>query len=255
MKKSRNKLYNKTDLAFHDINGIKIPLNPEWKKLLINLSGGADSALLAFIICKIIEDNNYDCKLEILTFIRMWKTRPWQYSIALNVYNWLKNRFPDIISERYLYYIPPELEHGAIGKINKTGSAGDAIISYSYSQYLQYQNNYEAVYNATTKNPTGTTHPFRVIERDNPKSTALINTDNGRYMLFPLMLTEKDWVVMQYINNNILDLYNTTRSCEGEWPDITFETYTEGQQVPECNQCFWCEERTWANKKAGNNDK
>jgi len=55
----------------------------------------------------------------------------------------------------------------------------------------------------------------------------------------------------------LLDLYNTTRSCEG---DINhhdnvkeacghFKDYKEGMHIPICGQCWWCEERSWAEKQ------
>ena len=42
------------------------------------------------------------------------------------------------------------------------------------------------------------------------------------------------------------DLFNITRSCEGEFNGINYKTYTPGQFVPLCNECFWCKERAWA---------
>ena len=57
--------------------------------------------------------------------------------------------------------------------------------------------------------------------------------------------------------HEILDLYNLTRSCEG---DINhhdnvreavpnFKMYKAGMTVPECKQCWWCEEREWAESR------
>ena len=46
------------NLEFYQINGLDIPFSSFWKRIAINLSGGADSACLTFLICKIIQDNN-----------------------------------------------------------------------------------------------------------------------------------------------------------------------------------------------------
>jgi len=62
----------------------------------------------------------------------------------------------------------------------------------------------------------------------------------------PFVYTTKDWIVKQYYENNIEDLLNITRSCEGEFEHITYQTYTPGQYVPICRECFWCKEREWA---------
>lgn len=254
--KQIKKIYKTLNLSTYKADGLYIPFDPTWNRVLINLSGGADSAILTFLLCKHIEDNNYNCTVDVVSYIRMWKTRPWQSSIALNVYNWLKNRFPDIVKNRYTTFIPPELEMGAIGLINDLGRPGDAIIGTSYSQYLQAQHGYNAIYNATTKNPPGNTNPRRVVTRDNPQIErsilALLGTDG--WFLTPFTLVAKDWIVKQYVNNDVLDLLNTTRSCEGEFSELNYKTYIPNQIVPICNECFWCDERAWAKKEAGIDD-
>jgi hypothetical protein len=58
--------------------------------------------------------------------------------------------------------------------------------------------------------------------------------------------TSKDWIIKQYYEHNIEDLLKLTRSCEGEFDGIDYLTYTPGQSVPVCNECFWCKEREWA---------
>jgi len=58
--------------------------------------------------------------------------------------------------------------------------------------------------------------------------------------------TTKDWIIKKYDEENILDLLNITRSCEGEFEDLDYTTYTPGQTVPICGECFWCKEREWA---------
>ena len=52
-------------------------LNQKWKRIGISLSGGADSALLAYLICL---DTNAD--IHFTNQIRLWKTRPWQEHVA-----------------------------------------------------------------------------------------------------------------------------------------------------------------------------
>jgi hypothetical protein len=63
--------------------------------------------------------------------------------------------------------------------------------------------------------------------------------------------------VAQYHVHEILDLYNLTRSCEGDINHHSnvkdacshFKDYRDGMQVPECGQCWWCEERAWAESR------
>jgi len=62
-------------------------INKDWKRIGISLSGGADSALLAYLICKTVSTTT---EIHINTQIRCWKTRPWQEHVADNVIAWLK---------------------------------------------------------------------------------------------------------------------------------------------------------------------
>ena len=68
-----------------------IYFNSSWKNICISVSGGADSALLAYLVCSEITQNT---TVHILSHVRMWKTRPWQRYDSINVYNWLVDRFP-----------------------------------------------------------------------------------------------------------------------------------------------------------------
>ena len=38
----------------HEVNGLIIPFNPEWKNIAVNVSGGADSACGTSTLAKII---------------------------------------------------------------------------------------------------------------------------------------------------------------------------------------------------------
>jgi len=62
----------------------------------------------------------------------------------------------------------------------------------------------------------------------------------------PFRFVDKAWVVNKYKELGIMDLFNITRSCEGEFENINYKTYTPGQDVPICGHCFWCKEREWA---------
>jgi len=66
----------------------------------------------------------------------------------------------------------------------------------------------------------------------------------------PFVNVQKDWIVRRYIENNINDLFNITRSCEGEFKNLNYTNYTPYQTVPTCGTCFWCLEREWGIKHA-----
>ena len=94
-----NKIYTQltsTDIKLYRFNGLDIPFNPSWKRIGINLSGGADSSCLLAILSSIITDHKIDCEVHIITHIRCWNTRPWQGPIAVDVYTEFLKLFPKV---------------------------------------------------------------------------------------------------------------------------------------------------------------
>lgn len=215
-------------------------LNPKWKRIGISLSGGADSALLAYLILK-----ESDADIYFTTQIRMWKTRPWQRYVALDVVRWFRDHFPNRI-EHIEGFIPPEMEEphtqyikDEYGKLKP----GNRIILRSHNEWVVHTYNLDAWYAAVTKNPPDVSGGL--VERDEGV-LPLHMKHMGIDICHPFVHTTKDWIVQAYRNYDILDLFEITRSCEGEFKDITYKTYTPGQYVPVCNDCFWCKEREWA---------
>jgi hypothetical protein len=237
--------------TFHDIDGVSIPFNPEWKNVAISLSGGADSALLAYLICDLAKDQ--DITVHIVNHVRMWKTRPWQQHDADTVYNWLFQRFYHTTFKRHTNFIAPDIEYGNIGP-NLTDEygkkvSGDNIQIRSYSEFICNKHNIDAYYNAVTRNPRQAMFNGmheRDVEptEDNRHLEYMIHM--GRVASHPFRFVDKAWVLKQYNRLEIIDLFKTTRSCEGEFSDIDYKTYKPGQYVPTCGECFWCKEREWA---------
>ena len=71
-----------------------------------------------------------------------------------------------------------------------------------------------------------------------------------------MLVTEKDWIIDQYYKNDVVDLLETTRSCEGDinsdpllFAELDYTTYKKNSKVPECGKCYWCLERNWATEK------
>jgi 3'-phosphoadenosine 5'-phosphosulfate sulfotransferase (PAPS reductase)/FAD synthetase len=55
------------------VDGVEIPFEHDWNIIAISVSGGADSALLAYLLCKYISDHNL--KTDILPPIRQIRRR------------------------------------------------------------------------------------------------------------------------------------------------------------------------------------
>ena len=263
MFEDNNLLYNvnEKDFFMTRVSHLDIPFSRKWKKIGVNVSGGADSALLCFLLGKIITDNKLDCKIDIITYQRCWDTRPWQGWWSLQVFNKLKDMFPDIIQNRHTTFIPPQLEHGVSGEL-VDGRSGDQIIVGEFNKFAAWQNNLDAIFNGTSKNPDDLRED-RMKNRDGeannarPRDVLYYFSKLRFHLCHPLRFVKKDWIVAQYNLYNITDLYYTTRSCEGDInhnrpvSDVvpSFAHYVPGMDVPTCNECWWCEERRWADEK------
>ena len=235
----------------HNIHGVDIPHSTEWKKIAISLSGGADSALLAYIICTLASANN--TTMHIISHSRMWKTKPWQQWDSLKIYDYLVEKFPQVTFVRHTNFVPPDLEWCSKGPniVDEYGKlvSGDIIELRSFAEYICHHNSIDAYYNAVNRNPRnqnfGGMHT-RDIEPTEDNKQLLMKRHMNFWALHPLRFTEKSWVTQMYASLNIMDLFEMTRSCEGEIEGIDYTNYVPRQYVPVCNECFWCKERAWA---------
>ena len=231
------------------IDNVDIPFDPNWQYVAISLSGGADSALLAYLICRSVTTQT----VYIISHKRMWKTRPWQSYDSDNVFAWIKKQFPSIKFERHINFIAPDIEYGNMGPTIKDEYgkmvSGDNAQQRAYAEYICHYYNIDAYYNAVTCNPRDI-DLGGMAERDIEPTTENQHLVKMKHMntwaLHPFRFVSKDWVVKQYKDYNIMDLFYRTRSCEGEFPSLDYTTYEYGTSVPECGECFWCKERTWA---------
>jgi hypothetical protein len=236
----------------HVIDGVEIPLN-NWDNIAISISGGADSSVLSYIICTLIENNNYNTTVHFINHIRMWKTKPWQEYDCIRVLGYLKKSFPNIDMQVHTSFIAPELEYGSTGPniMDEYGKivSGDNVQKRAFAEYVSAYNNVKCYYSAVTKNPPLHLHGA-MSERDivkTPENTYLEFMEHmGAFASHPLRFVDKSWVVRQYLNYDILELFHMTRSCEGEIAGIDYTNYIPDQHVEECGKCFWCLERNWA---------
>lgn len=265
-----NELYRNSDLdkaILHEIRGLIIPFDPTWKNIAVNVSGGADSAMLASSLAQLIQDNGYDCKVHFISFVRVWEFRPWAPFISQAVYDKIKSMFPTVIGNRIEGFIPTEMEEGVSGRNLINNRSGDRIFVQNFNKYSAYRYGLDAVYNATTLNPRdadigGEHRPKdREIAWYNNKGVSeLVLKDGDVWAVNPYRYTDKVYVINGYYKNGWLDLLELTRSCEGDKntdPELfsSYLKYKHGEsKLPLCGKCFWCLERDWATNKVINNE-
>ena len=236
-------------MYLHDIDGVAIPFDDSWSSIAISLSGGADSALLAYLLCGIVSDQT----VHVISHTRMWKTRPWQQHDSQQVLDWLIVRFSNIKFKRHTCFIAPDIEYGNMGPAIKDEYgrlvSGDNAQQRAFAEFTCTLEDIPVYYNAVTRNPRNIDLGGMVERNIDPtkdnKHLEMMQ-HMGRWALHPFRFVDKSWVVKQYKDNNIMDLFNITRSCEGEFDGIDYTTYIKGQIVPTCGECFWCRERAWA---------
>jgi len=235
-----------------------IPFDSKWKNVAIAVSGGADSALLAYLVCQQIKA--HDITIHIITNIRGWKAKPWQEQNASDVYNWLLQHFDNIKFVKHTNFVPPEFEWGDKGPTitDEYGKlvSGDIVELRAYAEYVCFHNKVDAYFNGVTRNPKDVDFagmPTRDIDltEDNKHLLEMKHMDFMAY--HPFRFTDKSEIVKMYSNFDIMDLFEITRSCEGDnstrpevFMGLDFKTYILGQSVPICGRCFWCKERAWA---------
>jgi hypothetical protein len=254
MLKVINQLYqnSKYNNILFEINGLNIPFDLSWNKISISVSGGADSALLTYILCKKITELNLNTEVHIINNIRCWKTRPWQKYVADDVIKNIMNNFSLIKFIIHHNFVPPDLEHANTGKTIKDEYgkivSGDTIELRSFAEYTCFHNNIPVYFNAITKNPNIEINgeiESRNVEPTEDNFRLMIMNHLGTLACHPFRFIDKSWIMSTYKFLNLNDLLEKTRSCEGEFENINYKTYKPGQYVPLCNNCFWCKEREW----------
>lgn len=232
---------------------VNIPFDPKWKNVAIAVSGGADSALLAYLVCQKAIEVDADVTVHIINHVRCWKTKPWQKYDADRVFNWLFQRFYHTTFKRHTNFIPPELEWGDKGRTitDEYGKlvSGDTLELRAYAEYICFTHNIDAYFNGVTRNPKDVDFkgmPTRDIDPTDDNKHLEVMVHMNKLACHPFRFVDKAWVMLKYKELGLESLLDTTRSCEGEVEGLNYETYTPGQYVPVCGKCFWCKEREWA---------
>lgn len=247
------KLWLEGEIELIDFGSVEVPFSEDWKRVCIDLSGGADSALLMASLCKIIEDNGFKAKVDAISLIRCWSNRPWQPFIAERVFNKIKSMFPSVVENQHKAFLAPELEHAAVGNIVGNQNAS-MLTTRSFNDFhCFYDEDVGAVFHGRTKNPAELkSHPSRMETRDEPRhEDAVEELKHSSVKVYrPFLFMEKDWIVSQFYEQGWDSLFETTRSCEGNIPELKKGwRFKADEPIPECGKCFWCAERKWALEK------
>ena len=238
-------LWNRPYPDVIQVNKFPIHFDKSAKKILVTLSGGADSAILFYMLAKLIFDLKIETKLYAVTVSRFYKTKPWLEISANKVFEYVKNKFPTVVIEQYWGFMPPTLETVTLKEINVKhikGDYADVLYMTEYQDYLIKKHNFDYVYSGTTMNPDIENGPtFREPSQIKENWFWVVAGKS----INPFGMLKKNFTIAQYHNYNVLDLFELTRSCEGDIKTFG-NVYKDNNKIPPvCGECFFCKERKW----------
>jgi hypothetical protein len=215
---------------------VKIEIQDNIKRIGIMVSGGLDSALLTYLLCKEIFEKNLSIKIKPFTWKRPYPTdhpQDWNVDKASGVLKHINTVYPGILEDQYIFIplfstspLSFETEMSEWGRLKNIGYKEFAI---------------DRFYFGTTANPSHEEmikHDFydgRQTKRDKEQS----KSDLQR-LYNPFLDVDKKGIADLYQQLGLMEnLYPLTWSCEG-WANST-ENFTKP-----CGKCWWCLEKKWA---------
>jgi len=200
------------------------------------MSGGADSSLLAYLLCKEIKDQNLGIKFQPLTVRRGRPNNPFY---AEGVVDFIKENLDvDFILPHKLYY--PPLEDAEMTEMRIFWERDSENFS---------RNNFQILYSGITCNPPNDAGVPKNKERtrDEESDRPTVSRNGIKHYINPFFQVNKKWEAEVYKDFGLLDtLFPLTYSCEGDAKDTKTHTWHCGNTLPVKNQCWWCIERMWA---------
>lgn len=194
------------------------------KVVALKISGGADSAIVAYMLSKYVVEERPDIKIIPITTIHAEK--PFQEIYSKRVLDFLRKEFGEIFGKHYINtakngpdYVP----------------AQDRIWNEAWKSEFMQSN-----YSGITANP-----PKQIMETFRDDGPA--DDRNGKR--FPISVRNSHRHLVNIDKKGVAELYETlgvmdtlfpiTRSCEAyeNWPTYNIDKH--------CGECWWCEERHW----------
>jgi len=176
------------------------------KKVGVSISGGADSALLLYMLCQA----GHECVL--LTIDRT--SRRHQLPYAKAVVDWIQQYYPDQINTHYIRTVSEDNIEAERRQIKKE---------------IERKHDIDTWLNGMTSNP-----PVK-FDSDNERDTRRdkdLTKGGDKKTLRPFYNIDKSVVIALYHSMCIEELLDVSFSCE--------------VSDPACGKCWWCEEREWA---------
>lgn len=214
-----------------DLNVLKSAYINNKKLWGVKLSGGADSALVLYMVVKFLQEQQWnDVELHTITVTK--SINPYQKEFAENIANKIEELTGFQLAHRHHFYISMidddptnkglEDQHKHINSLLDSG-----VINFIFAGITANPSKDDAphLYNTDRKGP--------VDDRDKGDSKKKQYHSGG---MVPLINIDKKGVCELYKQLDILDtLFSITRSCESRTTDFSHH----------CGKCWFCMEREW----------
>lgn len=202
------------------------------RKICMNISGGADSAILFYMLVNYCEEFIPDAEIHVITcanVVKGWYNAKWSTTVVDKI---LELTGTELIKSHYTYFSDDQRRK----ELNETEKMLREIHGITFTVH------------GTTQNPPDTVTELlkgRHVERDagNDKNIVTqLKPDFVRFM--PVIKVDKRMTVHLYNHFNMMEkLLPFTRSCEQESRHNKDEP---SWMVTHCGECWWCKEREWA---------
>lgn len=216
---------------------VNISINHAVDNVGVNVSGGADSAIMLYAIASFLKEHSPDTKISVLTCSNDFKHR-WNGRKAANIINFVVDKLKfNNFDMHYTYYRDTQ-------ETKYFHDVEHKLFAEKRIDMLASGITQKPLYGDTTvKNIRGDVVELREIKlkgRESPDQ--IIWTQDKKYW-HPFANVDKKMIAHLYDYYNVRDsLFPITRSCEAQ-PDGDFEASFENKP---CGECWWCLERKWA---------
>lgn len=202
----------------------EINLPSHVKSIGLKISGGADSAIVCYMLAKYVTEERPDIVIHPVTCIS--NIKPYQQIFADKVLRKVEELTGIVFAKHQYTVVRAETSELYV-------SDQPAFIKTLYDQNL-----FILHFAGITANPTieEAPHLYGDIRRmpSDDRSKQIVKKDNWR---LPLINVDKRGVAEHYIRLGVLDkIFPLTRSCE----EVTLGPFDR-----HCEKCWFCEERQW----------
>ena len=202
-------------------------------KICINISGGADSAIMLWMLIQYCEKHIPDAEIHVITSanpIKGWYNAKWSTRVLDKV---LQITGTKLIKTHYTFYSTDQIR-----------SELDDI-----EQLQQYLHDVTFTLHGTTQNPSLEHSKEFGLESYKPRDPGHNRSILNEYVpgivrWLPLMNVDKRMVNHLYKYFDMMEtLFPCTRSCEQE---VEYNEDSPDWMITHCGECWWCKERYWA---------